>query len=214
MEAVPGYLSLHQTADVMTLKWTPNQLMNGSVGDLDYEKRWGARSRSLPSTGTFGPCPLGPDPTRCSIWWLQPLGPASLWGWPHGSLKDWGPSGNRLEESQGVGVRQIPAKRQPRNILTKFSQAPSWQIFRRLLPAFPSLYAEGRQEASVGGHLVQGRLFCYPGFMRPSQGFAPKKLGAGNSLPPCPMSRHSLGQLWEKQRKATGQRCGNPISSA
>uniref|UniRef100_A0A2I3HZF5 Small G protein signaling modulator 1 n=1 Tax=Nomascus leucogenys TaxID=61853 RepID=A0A2I3HZF5_NOMLE len=34
----PGYLSLHQTADVMTLKWTPNQLMNGSVGDLDYEK--------------------------------------------------------------------------------------------------------------------------------------------------------------------------------
>lgn len=40
MEAIPGYLSLHQTADVMTLKWTPNQLMNGSVGDLDYEKRW------------------------------------------------------------------------------------------------------------------------------------------------------------------------------
>ncbi|XP_015418309.1 PREDICTED: small G protein signaling modulator 1 [Myotis davidii] len=38
MEAVPGYLSLHQTADLMTLKWTPNQLMNGSVGDLDYEK--------------------------------------------------------------------------------------------------------------------------------------------------------------------------------
>ncbi|KAI5930979.1 Small G protein signaling modulator 1 [Manis javanica] len=38
MEAVPGYLSLHQTADVMTLKWTPNQLMNGSVGHLDYEK--------------------------------------------------------------------------------------------------------------------------------------------------------------------------------
>ncbi|CAL8343459.1 unnamed protein product [Lota lota] len=37
MEAVPGYLSLHQTAEVMTLKWTPNQLMNGSVGDLDYE---------------------------------------------------------------------------------------------------------------------------------------------------------------------------------
>lgn len=39
MEAVPGYLSLHQNADVMTLKWTPNQLMNGSVGDLDYERR-------------------------------------------------------------------------------------------------------------------------------------------------------------------------------
>ncbi|XP_074494106.1 small G protein signaling modulator 1 isoform X2 [Sebastes fasciatus] len=37
MEAIPGYLSLHQNADLMTLKWTPNQLMNGSVGDLDYE---------------------------------------------------------------------------------------------------------------------------------------------------------------------------------
>uniref|UniRef100_A0A8B9TP31 Small G protein signaling modulator 1 n=1 Tax=Anas platyrhynchos TaxID=8839 RepID=A0A8B9TP31_ANAPL len=30
MEAIPGYLSLHQTADIMALKWTPNQLMNGS----------------------------------------------------------------------------------------------------------------------------------------------------------------------------------------
>uniref|UniRef100_H3DEM2 Small G protein signaling modulator 1 n=1 Tax=Tetraodon nigroviridis TaxID=99883 RepID=H3DEM2_TETNG len=38
MEAVPGYLSLHQNADTMTLKWTPNQLMNGSVGDFDYER--------------------------------------------------------------------------------------------------------------------------------------------------------------------------------
>ncbi|XP_030647609.1 small G protein signaling modulator 1 [Chanos chanos] len=38
MEAIPGYLSLHQTADVMTLKWTPNQLMNGSVADLEYER--------------------------------------------------------------------------------------------------------------------------------------------------------------------------------
>ncbi|KAL2087710.1 hypothetical protein ACEWY4_016538 [Coilia grayii] len=38
MEAILGYLSLHQTADLMTLKWTPNQLMNGNMGDLDYEK--------------------------------------------------------------------------------------------------------------------------------------------------------------------------------
>uniref|UniRef100_A0A3Q3XIT1 Uncharacterized protein n=1 Tax=Mola mola TaxID=94237 RepID=A0A3Q3XIT1_MOLML len=38
MEAVPGYLSLHQNADMMTLKWTPNQLMNSSVGDLEYER--------------------------------------------------------------------------------------------------------------------------------------------------------------------------------
>uniref|UniRef100_A0A6Q2XWR3 Small G protein signaling modulator 1b n=1 Tax=Esox lucius TaxID=8010 RepID=A0A6Q2XWR3_ESOLU len=37
MEAIPGYLSLHQTADLMTLKWTPNQLMNGTLAD-DTEK--------------------------------------------------------------------------------------------------------------------------------------------------------------------------------
>ncbi|XP_046717856.1 small G protein signaling modulator 1 isoform X2 [Silurus meridionalis] len=40
MEAIPGYLSLHQTAELMTLKWTPNQLMNGNMGEFDYEKRW------------------------------------------------------------------------------------------------------------------------------------------------------------------------------
>ncbi|KAJ0057191.1 hypothetical protein NL108_002127, partial [Boleophthalmus pectinirostris] len=38
MEAIPGYLSLHQTADLMTLKWTPNQLMNGNMGELDSER--------------------------------------------------------------------------------------------------------------------------------------------------------------------------------
>ncbi|XP_053726870.1 small G protein signaling modulator 1 isoform X1 [Synchiropus splendidus] len=38
MEAIPGYLSLHQAAESMKLKWTPNQLMNGSVGDLEYER--------------------------------------------------------------------------------------------------------------------------------------------------------------------------------
>uniref|UniRef100_A0A8C7X5X8 Small G protein signaling modulator 1a n=1 Tax=Oryzias sinensis TaxID=183150 RepID=A0A8C7X5X8_9TELE len=38
MEAIPGYLSLHQTANIMTLKWTPNQLMNGSMADLEYER--------------------------------------------------------------------------------------------------------------------------------------------------------------------------------
>lgn len=38
MEAIPGYLSLHQTADVMTLKWTPNQLMNGNMGEMDSER--------------------------------------------------------------------------------------------------------------------------------------------------------------------------------
>ncbi|XP_031790144.1 small G protein signaling modulator 2 [Piliocolobus tephrosceles] len=38
MEAVPGYLSLHQTAESLTLKWTPNQLMNGTLGDSELEK--------------------------------------------------------------------------------------------------------------------------------------------------------------------------------
>uniref|UniRef100_A0A8C6TQF1 Small G protein signaling modulator 1b n=1 Tax=Neogobius melanostomus TaxID=47308 RepID=A0A8C6TQF1_9GOBI len=37
MEVIPGYLSLHQTADVMTLKWTPNQLMNGNMGEMDSD---------------------------------------------------------------------------------------------------------------------------------------------------------------------------------
>ncbi|KAM9209674.1 small G protein signaling modulator 2 isoform 3-T3 [Dugong dugon] len=38
MEAVPGYLSLHQAAESLTLKWTPNQLMNGTLGDSELEK--------------------------------------------------------------------------------------------------------------------------------------------------------------------------------
>ncbi|XP_069470684.1 small G protein signaling modulator 2 isoform X2 [Ambystoma mexicanum] len=38
MEALPGYLSLHQSAEHLTLKWTPNQLMNGALGDSELEK--------------------------------------------------------------------------------------------------------------------------------------------------------------------------------
>ncbi|XP_025022944.1 small G protein signaling modulator 2 isoform X5 [Python bivittatus] len=38
MEAIPGYLSLHQSSDSLTLKWTPNQLMNGTLGDSELEK--------------------------------------------------------------------------------------------------------------------------------------------------------------------------------
>nr|XP_004667899.1 small G protein signaling modulator 2 isoform X2 [Jaculus jaculus] len=38
MEAVPGYLSLHQSSESLTLKWTPNQLMNGTLGDTELEK--------------------------------------------------------------------------------------------------------------------------------------------------------------------------------
>uniref|UniRef100_A0AAR2IND1 Small G protein signaling modulator 2 n=1 Tax=Pygocentrus nattereri TaxID=42514 RepID=A0AAR2IND1_PYGNA len=38
MEVLRGYLSLHQTSETLTLKWTPNQLINGTLGDCDLEK--------------------------------------------------------------------------------------------------------------------------------------------------------------------------------
>lgn len=44
LEAIPGYLSLHQSADSLTLKWTPNQLMNGTLGDSELEKRYSLHS--------------------------------------------------------------------------------------------------------------------------------------------------------------------------
>ncbi|XP_041437772.1 small G protein signaling modulator 2 isoform X1 [Xenopus laevis] len=37
-EAIPGYLSLHQCGENLTLKWTPNQLLNGNLGDSELEK--------------------------------------------------------------------------------------------------------------------------------------------------------------------------------
>lgn len=37
-EPMPGYLSLHQTANGLTIKWTPNQLMNG-FADEAQDKR-------------------------------------------------------------------------------------------------------------------------------------------------------------------------------
>lgn len=33
-EPMPGYLSLHQSANGLTIKWTPNQLMNGFTDDV------------------------------------------------------------------------------------------------------------------------------------------------------------------------------------
>ncbi|XP_063060902.1 small G protein signaling modulator 2 isoform X2 [Engraulis encrasicolus] len=38
MEVLRGYLSLHQTTETLTLKWTPNQLINGTLGDCDLDK--------------------------------------------------------------------------------------------------------------------------------------------------------------------------------
>ncbi|CAE1276171.1 Small G protein signaling modulator 2,Small G protein signaling modulator 1 [Acanthosepion pharaonis] len=41
VEALPGYLSLHQSAEGLTIKWTPNQLMNGCYEDKedDFDRR-------------------------------------------------------------------------------------------------------------------------------------------------------------------------------
>lgn len=38
-EPMPGYLSLHQTAHSLTIKWTPNQLMNGFIDHEVQDKR-------------------------------------------------------------------------------------------------------------------------------------------------------------------------------
>ncbi|KAM8854033.1 small G protein signaling modulator 2 isoform 4-T4 [Synchiropus picturatus] len=38
MEVLRGYLSLHQAGESLTLKWTPNHLINGTLGDCDLEK--------------------------------------------------------------------------------------------------------------------------------------------------------------------------------
>ena len=35
VEPLAGYLSLHQSAAGISLKWTPNQLMNGGAADED-----------------------------------------------------------------------------------------------------------------------------------------------------------------------------------
>ncbi|XP_032778431.1 small G protein signaling modulator 2 isoform X2 [Daphnia magna] len=35
VEPIPGYLSLHHTIETLTLKWTPNQLMNCGTSDFD-----------------------------------------------------------------------------------------------------------------------------------------------------------------------------------
>ncbi|KAE8746359.1 hypothetical protein FOCC_FOCC007032, partial [Frankliniella occidentalis] len=37
-QAMPGYLSLHQTYNSLTIKWTPNQLMNGYAEAEDKDK--------------------------------------------------------------------------------------------------------------------------------------------------------------------------------
>lgn len=38
-EPMPGYLTLHQAANMLTIKWTPNQLMNNNSDDEPIDKR-------------------------------------------------------------------------------------------------------------------------------------------------------------------------------
>ena len=48
-----GYLSLHQDYDKLTIKWTPNQLMNGGNGGEEIvDKRWNCHQ--MPLTETLG----------------------------------------------------------------------------------------------------------------------------------------------------------------
>ncbi|XP_069998043.1 small G protein signaling modulator 2-like isoform X2 [Penaeus vannamei] len=47
MEAMPGYMSLHQTTEGLVIKWTPNHLMNGCCPDTAEDKRWSGRRHSL-----------------------------------------------------------------------------------------------------------------------------------------------------------------------
>lgn len=37
VQQLAGYLSLHQTTDSLTIKWTPNQLMNGCSEDPEED---------------------------------------------------------------------------------------------------------------------------------------------------------------------------------
>ena len=47
MEVLRGYLSLHQAGEHLTLKWTPNQLINGTLGDCDDLEKRCVRIREL-----------------------------------------------------------------------------------------------------------------------------------------------------------------------
>lgn len=38
VEALPGYLSLHQSSTSLEIRWTPNQLMKGKKGDKEHDQ--------------------------------------------------------------------------------------------------------------------------------------------------------------------------------
>lgn len=44
---MPGYLSLHQSAQCLTIKWTPNQLMNGYTESEVKDKRFAPRKHQI-----------------------------------------------------------------------------------------------------------------------------------------------------------------------
>ncbi|PIK35175.1 putative small G protein signaling modulator 1 [Apostichopus japonicus] len=50
-EQIPGYLSLHQTLEHLTIKWTPNQLMNGAAmeeAEEETDKRLDCEKDEMP----------------------------------------------------------------------------------------------------------------------------------------------------------------------
>ncbi|XP_076364426.1 small G protein signaling modulator 1-like isoform X4 [Tachypleus tridentatus] len=44
---MPGYLSLHQTPENLTIKWTPNQLMNGCYSSETWNESFGGQDKSI-----------------------------------------------------------------------------------------------------------------------------------------------------------------------
>ncbi|XP_045119752.1 small G protein signaling modulator 1-like isoform X2 [Portunus trituberculatus] len=79
MEAMPGYMSLHQTTEGLVIKWTPNHLMNGCCPDTTEDKRWDWRRHSLPCLSELHTPPQPPSflrrysETPRSIYWEYAL---------------------------------------------------------------------------------------------------------------------------------------------
>lgn len=77
MEAMPGYMSLHQTTEGLVIKWTPNHLMNGCCPDTTEDKR---RLRRNHCAGGPGRHTVPSHPF--SSWWPPASLPVLLREWP------------------------------------------------------------------------------------------------------------------------------------
>lgn len=89
---MPGYLSLHQTVHSLTIKWTPNQLMNGYSEAAEEKDK-----RSVPLQGLHGEGWDGVEKetfrSRMNNWALRPK--AAIHCAPH--------SGRRASATTAVG---------------------------------------------------------------------------------------------------------------